>query len=200
MAISFNTVNFITNDNTGPVVSGVYPSGGTLGTSFYLSGQRLDEVTDLYLLHQNYSINKEITNLTPSEILSSNSTGIYFEKDTIPSPVSIHPDNSQTILRAKIPLDFPRIPQEVLFRAVSKDPNNTIRDEWVTGKFITWIDDFHVNKSLYLHSGEDFESRLYTISNGDFGLVALNSPGQTGIILTSFAMPGTAGTSGSSGT
>ena len=189
MALSFNTVNFVSNDNFGPVVSGVSPSGGALGTSFYLSGQRLDEVTDLYLLHQDYSINKEITNLTPSEILSSNSTGIQFTTDTIPSPVSKHPDDSQTILRATIPLDFPRIPQEVLFRVVSKDTTNTIRDEWITGKFTTWIDDFHVNKNLYLHSGEDFQSKFYTISNGDFGLVALDSPGQTGIILTSFAMP-----------
>lgn len=210
MPLNFNTFFFGENKHEGPSVSGFSPSKGPLGTQFVITGARLSGVTELFLLHPEFAddnVGSE-NSLTNVEMLSS-STGINFNTGLVPDhDKSYVPEANKVAISGVIPSDFPRFPQRLQFRVVTSGfsgdaakPGSTavartLRHETVTGDFIPYLDDLHVNENIYLYSGDDYESKLYTAKDSEYGYVALDThSGQstdsylaTGIILSSFPL------------
>ena len=184
-----STFSFGANDQLGPSISGFSPTPGPLGTSFTITGARLSGVTNLYLLHPEFADDKiDFCGLTSVEILSNSTTGIDFTTGLVPSPASV-PEANRVAISGVIPTDFPRFPQRIGFRIVTSGYSGVpLEFEAITGNFTPFLDDLHVNQNLHLHSGNDYESKIYTHKDGSFGYLRLDTPSTTGIILSSFTL------------
>lgn len=206
MPLNFTTYYAGPNKFEGPVISGFSPAKGPLGTSFAITGARLSGITELFLLHSEFADDpKSAGALTSIETLSS-ATGINFTTGLVADHnKSYVPEENKVAVSGVIPLDFPKFPQRLQFRLISSGysgignggQTSILRHETVTGDFIPYLDDLHVNKNIYLYSGEDYESKFYTSTeSSSYGYLVLDSPsGQaapsylaTGIILSSFPL------------
>ena len=195
MPLNLTTYYLAENTSQGPSISGFSPTSGPLGASFTITGARLSGVTNLFLMHPSFADEKkDARGLTSVELLSNSSTGIDFTTGLVKDAnLSYVPEANKIAISGVIPTDFPRFPQSIMFRVVTSGFGGTkskrgMYHEAVTGSFTTYLDDIHINNNLFLHSGNDYESKIYTSKDSAFGYINVDSPSETGIILSSFSL------------
>ena len=121
MPLNLTTYYLSENTNEGPSISGFSPTAGPLGTSFTITGARLSGVTNLYLLHPSFADEKkDAKGLSHIEVLSNSSTGIDFTTGLVKDAnLSYVPEANKVAISGVIPTDFPRFPQNIMFRVVT---------------------------------------------------------------------------------